>query len=240
MTAMTLAAAACGNSNLGPMDAAVSDGASNQPRVVEWGISIDNADGYLLLSDGESFAPTTKRLDVDKYRNRTDIIEVRHPDTNGLLDTIIVSSGCLKGFEAVAGEFHGLVVTPTGQIYEKDLVCVFPDGTSAVGENFGPVHCLDPSYNDCEDRCGLAVAHDAPSLLHIECAPAGTVEVGASCLIDANRPEGFDNCVSGTACVGGVCRSLCSADDPDSCSTNSAACSPIDQLDWAGAIGVCR
>ena len=51
----------------------------------------------------------------------------------------------------------------------------------------------------------------------IGCATDGTVAVGGACTTgQPGETTGFDNCVGGSYCLGGVCEAICSQ-SPDSC-----------------------
>jgi hypothetical protein len=56
----------------------------------------------------------------------------------------------------------------------------------------------------------------------IQCAPAGDVALGGACTIGPpGQMSGFDDCVAGSYCLGGICEEICS-DAPDSCPSTSS------------------
>ncbi|MCB9564047.1 MAG: hypothetical protein H6709_10165 [Kofleriaceae bacterium] len=75
----------------------------------------------------------------------------------------------------------------------------------------------------------------------IGCATDGTVAVGGACTTgQPGETTGFDNCVGGSYCLGGVCEAICSQ-SPDSCDPATSTCSSYAGL-FDGApvdLGVC-
>jgi hypothetical protein len=50
---------------------------------------------------------------------------------------------------------------------------------------------------------------DTASLGHVGCAPNGPIPAGGACTYGAPGATGYDNCVAGTACMHGVCETVC-------------------------------
>ncbi len=237
LIALTMAS---GDENSPSMTDAAPPDATDQPATVTWKIDIDNPEGYTTYVNGQEAAALEVTLPLADYKMRVDRIEVRHPDTNGLLDESVVSPLCLRNpnHPSVAEEYEGLVVAPNGQIFWATQVCTFPDGGIAIGDNSSFFHCLDPANNDCDGKCGFVVAHSSPEILHITCAPLGAVPLGGACTIDAARPNGYDDCVADAACIDGICRTMCLGDPSDDCNEQET-CVALPGLSWDDPIGTC-
>ncbi len=59
------------------------------------------------------------------------------------------------------------------------------------------------------EKCTWWHDQDSPPIGHVGCAPNGTIAVGAACTEPAAGPLGYDDCVRGSYCIGGVCKRVC-------------------------------
>jgi len=94
-----------------------------------------------------------------------------------------------------------------------------PDG----GPDAGPIGdagfpaCNPVAQTGCKvgERCTWWITSDTTG--QFTCFPEGTVPTGGPCtLADAGAMTSLDDCVHGSACVGGTCQLLCT-ESPDSC-----------------------
>ncbi len=123
-----------------------------------------------------------------------------------------------------------------------------------VGEDVPPdvrrpdardVTACDPvSQGGCfvGEKCSWTRDQDSPHIGHISCLPDGSRPLGGSCSWGPTGPQGFDDCVRGTYCDGGICRSLCDLEG-DSCVGAAACAGAIDTTAFASdgllSAGVC-
>ncbi len=104
--------------------------------------------------------------------------------------------------------------------------------------------CDPVTQEGCDDgeKCAqLLVAVGPPELNRTDCVPAGAVELGEPCELGApGDATGFDDCVSGSQCVNGVCRPICSS-PPDTCDEGFSCSFFVDLFDdiMTADVGVC-
>ena len=81
----------------------------------------------------------------------------------------------------------------------------------APGVDASVVPCDPLAQTGCSvgDRCTWIVDQTAPTLGHNGCVANGTVGTGGACTLSNVDGTGFDDCVGGDACVGGVCETIC-------------------------------
>jgi hypothetical protein len=113
----------------------------------------------------------------------------------------------------------------------------FPDsGTAAIT-------CNPVSQTGCEadEKCSWLTVSRDPYLGRTACVPDGAVPVDGACETgEPGEETGFDDCVAGSICNYGICRSICSI-SPDSCG-DGFACGRYSRLftdDSARNIGEC-
>lgn len=162
---------------------------------------------------------------------------------------------------ALGALFVGLMACGGG----KDKPPTFIDASDDGG---GPGVCNPLTQTGCNtgEKCTWIVDQDTPTEIgHIGCTPDGTVAVGAACTVGPAGPTGFDDCVKGSICVAGECKTICDpqaagaasgCDDQHSCSRYSGLfdqggttvagacdpkCDPLDQnlLAGTGALAAC-
>jgi len=102
---------------------------------------------------------------------------------------------------------------------EGNEIC-FCGGDAGLPTDASEQELCDPlSQDGCEagEKCAQIVASDDPFLARTACVPEGTVPLGGACLRgDATFPGGYSDCISGTECVSGTCRAICTF-EPDRC-----------------------
>ncbi|MCX5746319.1 MAG: hypothetical protein NT062_27900 [Proteobacteria bacterium] len=69
--------------------------------------------------------------------------------------------------------------------------------------------CNPLSQATCGANEKCTWVHDDATTGHSACAPAGPVAAGAACTFGAPGATGYDNCVAGSVCTGGVCEVIC-------------------------------
>jgi len=69
----------------------------------------------------------------------------------------------------------------------------------------------------------------------------GSVAGGGACVAREPGPAGFDDCVAGFDCSGGICTEICSQGPPDTCSLAGTGCVQFENLfdDVEGDVGLC-
>ncbi len=155
-------------------------------------------------------------LSYEAYLAASRSIEVYHPMTDQLLDTIVVTPNCL--FRADLGVYPieaiiGIIVTDAGQALPGSRICLTTDGNRSTGDISALPFCLPgEACQDADDACTLVYAHEQPELIHLKCAPRGAALVGDSCTYGQVGPANSDNCEAGAVCVDGICRAFCSTD----------------------------
>ena len=90
------------------------------------------------------------------------------------------------------------------------------------GSNNNGIHIVDGGSGDagtavcnvltqtgCSTGQKCTWIEDSTTLGHVGCAANGTVAVGGTCTYGAPGATGFDNCVGGTVCLGGICKTIC-------------------------------
>ena len=111
---------------------------------------------------------------------------------------------------------------------------------SATGDT-GTDACNVLTQTGCDTGQKCTWFHDTetPSPLgHIDCAPDGTVAVGAACTYGADGPQGFDNCVKGSVCVSGTCKEICDDNGGDPMCPTNYACGDYTGLFDSGGMNV--
>lgn len=102
--------------------------------------------------------------------------------------------------------------------------------------------CNPVSQTGCNpgQKCTWQTVNESTG--RIACVPTGTVPEGGACtFLPPGETEGYDDCVGGHYCNGGVCQRICT-DAPDSCPFATSACSTYPGLfeDCASvSTGVC-
>ena len=105
-----------------------------------------------------------------------------------------------------------------------------------------PVPCDVVEQTRCAagEKCTWQQVTD--TLGRITCAPDGEVPPGGRCsTLPPGETAGYDDCIAGSFCIGGVCEEIC-VDDPDSCSSPTTTCTVYPGL-FEGAFvetGVCH
>jgi hypothetical protein len=124
-----------------------------------------------------------------------------------------------KGMEDAPRAIDAAVDSPAIQIDARPIDAPMPDAPTDA-----PVVLIDapidsPVSGVCNvlmqtgcnagEKCTQIKDQDNPAISHIGCAPTGVVAVGAACTTGAAGPQGYDDCVGGSFCVSGQCKSIC-------------------------------
>lgn len=110
-----------------------------------------------------------------------------------------------------------------------------PDGTSV---------CSPLTQAGCAagEKCAWIEDQANPPIGHIGCAADGTVAAGGACTVGAPGATGYSNCVKGTECVAGTCKSICDHQGGAPKCGAEYSCSRYDGLFESGEVtvaGVC-
>ena len=113
--------------------------------------------------------------------------------------------------------------------------------TAGTGGATGGGVCNPVAQTGCGAGQRCAWIYTAQGAGHEACLADGTVNLGGACGYGAlGETTGFDNCKKGTACISGVCKTICDTNAvPDACPTNYLcgryAGAPFD---LAGTLGI--
>jgi hypothetical protein len=113
-----------------------------------------------------------------------------------------------------------------------------PTQSAAGAPSCNPLSALSCSVGN--QKC--AWVQEGPNVGRSACVPDGKVQVGCACTVGPTGSTGYDDCVKGSACVGGVCKSICDPQGGSPMCDAMHACSRYAGLfETAGMIvaGVC-
>ena len=74
-----------------------------------------------------------------------------------------------------------------------------------------PGATCNPLVQNCGAGQKCAWIEDSFSSGHSACVPNGTVGADQACTVGAPGPTGYSNCLAGTECVAGACKTICDA-----------------------------
>lgn len=124
-------------------------------------------------------------------------------------------------------------------------ICDFdaPLGVDSSGKDF----CNPLTQTGClvGEKCSWIVDQAAPlEIGHIGCAPDGDVATDGACIHGLPGPDGFDDCVKGDVCSGGVCKTICDRNSfpmPTGCDSQHGCHDNSPLFEFGGVIvaGVC-
>jgi len=109
----------------------------------------------------------------------------------------------------------------------------------------GPCNALTQAGCSVGQKCTWIRDQDNPPLGHVGCAVdpgAIGLAIGAACATPPAGPQGYDSCVRGSVCVGGVCKQICDNQGGDPMCDQNHACQRYAGLFEAGGVtvaGVC-
>ncbi len=89
-----------------------------------------------------------------------------------------------------------------------------------------PLTCNPLAQTGCNpgEKCTWWSDQETPAIGHVGCAPDGALAIGTACQDPVAGPSGFDSCVKGSACVGGVCKAICGLDGTTASCGDEALC----------------
>ncbi len=121
---------------------------------------------------------------------------------------------------------------------------IFPDAnTSMIDSGGNPASCNPVTQMGCDpgDKCAQLVQSADPFLAQTACVMNGSVPGGGACVSMEPGPTGYDDCVAGFDCSGGLCTEICSQGPPDTCAVAGTSCVQFENLfdDVEGDVGLC-
>lgn len=130
---------------------------------------------------------------------------------------------------ALGALFAGLVACG-GEDKPKPIIVDSPMQTVDAPDT--PAACDPLTQTGCEagQKCGWVILQEEPFVGSIECVMDGTVAVGQACMYGAAGAAGFSNCVKGSECVAGTCKSICDNNGGDPMCDANHACSNYNNL----------
>lgn len=129
---------------------------------------------------------------------------------------------------ALGALFAGLVACG-GEDKPKPMIV---DSPMQTVDAVTPAACDPLTQTGCEagQKCGWVILQEEPFVGSIECVMDGTVAVGQACMYGAAGAAGFSNCVKGSECVAGTCKSICDNNGGDPMCDANHACSNYNNL----------
>jgi len=114
-------------------------------------------------------------------------------------------------------------------------------GATGSGGTGGGGVCNPVAQTGCGAGQRCAWIYTSQSAGHNACLADGTVDLGGTCGYGPlGETTGFDNCKKATACISGVCKTICDANAvPDACPTNYLCGRYVGApFDLAGTLGI--
>lgn len=131
---------------------------------------------------------------------------------------------------ALGALFAGLVACGGGK--DKDIVIPPDSNNTMVDAPPDNLSCDPLTQTGCGagQKCGWVILQEEPFVGSISCVADGAVAVGGACMYGAPGAAGFSNCVKGSECVAGTCKSICDAAGGDPMCDAQHACSNYNNL----------